>query len=136
MRRVMKRILLLCCGLLILAILALPVFLLGQVNQPDAEKAALEEALRTGRPVLVAFYSKNCQYCKADEPVLEQLERDFDGALTIVRISVQTEYGQQLAQQVGVRGVPTYFLIDPVSGDMLYSQAGPLQVDKLLEALP
>lgn len=130
-----KRILLLLCGILLLGI---PVGLLSivqQLGKPDQTQAELEAAFQSGKLVLIAFYSKNCKYCKADEPLLEDLTPRLYDILTIVRVDVGKPFGKQLAQQVGVRGVPSYFLVDPMTETLLYQQEGPLQKQQLAKAI-
>lgn len=109
--------------------------LLGQISKPDQTELELQAALATGKLVLVAFQSKNCKYCKADQPVLDELEEELGEILVVVRVDVGKPFGKQLAQQVGVRGVPAYFLVDSVTGEMVYQQEGSLQVPRLLEAI-
>jgi len=107
----------------------------GQASQPDQTQEELQAALQSGKLVLVAFHSKGCKYCKADEPVVEELAEKLAEILVVVRVDTGTQFGKKLAQQVGVRGVPSYFLLDSVSGEMIYTQQGSLQVDRLVQAI-
>lgn len=106
-----------------------------QIGKPDQTQAELEAAFQSGKLVLVAFYGKNCKYCKADQPLLEALDAEAADWLIVVRVDVGSTFGKQLAQQVGIRGVPAYFLMDSRSGDLIYKQEGPLKLDLMIGAL-
>lgn len=56
--------------------------------------------------VLVDCYADWCGPCKMIEPIVEQIAADTSAAVAKVDIDVN----QQLAAQLGVRGVPTLFL--------------------------
>lgn len=135
MKRFLKRILLLLCGLLMVGILGGGLLLLGQASKPDQTQAELEAAFASGKLVLVAFHSQNCKYCKADEPVLEDLEEQLGEILVVVRVDIGKPFGKQIAQQVGVRAVPAYFLLDSLTGETVYTQQGSLRVSLLIEAI-
>lgn len=135
MKRIAKRGLLLALGLLMIVVPVLLLQALSQVWEPDQTEAELQAALNSGKLVLVAFHSKNCTYCKADEPVLEEVAQGLEGVLIVVRVRVETAYGKELAQKVGVSGVPAYYLIDSVTGELLYEQVGPLNVGRMIQTL-
>ncbi len=60
-------------------------------------------------PVLVDFYSPTCGPCHMMHPVLERLAARRAGEIAVVRIDVERHPG--LAQEFGVRGVPTFIVI-------------------------
>jgi len=65
------------------------------------------------------------------------LERELEGQAEVLRLSVGSEVGKQLAARYGVRGVPTFFLFDG-AGEMVSYQVGRLDADLVraeLEAL-
>lgn len=69
-------------------------------NSENFEQLLLEAS--ASHHVLVDFWADWCQPCKALKPVLESLTSDFDYIL----VKVNTEENQELAQQMGVRGIP------------------------------
>jgi putative thioredoxin len=56
-------------------------------------------------PVLVDFWADWCQPCKMLAPLLEQLAREYDGRLKVVKVDSDAQ--PQLAAAHGVRALPT-----------------------------
>jgi thioredoxin 1 len=66
-------------------------------------EAHFEELTKTDGVVLVDFYADWCGPCKMLEPVVETVAAETDAVVAKVNI----DQHQPLAQQHGVRGVPT-----------------------------
>ncbi|MEM7467543.1 MAG: thioredoxin [Pseudomonadota bacterium] len=60
------------------------------------------------RPVLVDFWAEWCGPCKSIAPVLAQLADDYAGKVLVVKIDTDAE--QALAQQYGIRSLPTMMI--------------------------
>ncbi len=64
-----------------------------------------DEVVRSSQPVLVDFYADWCGPCKAIEPVIAQLSKEYEGRVKFVKID--TDANQDLAIQFGIMSIPT-----------------------------
>lgn len=55
--------------------------------------------------VMVDFYADWCGPCKMLAPLIEQLDEDYDGKITVAKINVDEE--RELATKFGVASIPT-----------------------------
>ena len=46
------------------------------------------------------------------KPIVDGIEKDLDGTAKVIRLSVTSQVGNQMAQRYGVRGVPTIVVLD------------------------
>lgn len=63
------------------------------------------EVLDAGLPVLVDFWATWCGPCKAIAPVLEDVARDYQGKVKVVKLDVDAN--QKTAVNYGIRSIPT-----------------------------
>ncbi len=54
---------------------------------------------------------------------MDGLERDLKGKANVLRLNAMDEVGGQIAARYGVRGVPTFILLDG-SGKLVLQQVG------------
>ena len=60
------------------------------------------------KPVLVAFWSSQCNICKSLLPLLEQLQREHANSFTLARVNCDSEH--QIVQHFEIKGVPTIYM--------------------------
>ena len=66
------------------------------------------EVLDSQTPVLVDFWATWCAPCRAIAPALEELTTQYKGQLKIAKVDV--DENQQIAQQFGIRSIPTLLM--------------------------
>ena len=69
------------------------------------------------RPVVVDFWADWCEPCKQLMPILEKLAEEYQGAFLLAKVNADEQ--QMLAQQLGVRSLPTIMVIkegQPIDG--------------------
>jgi thioredoxin len=69
-----------------------------------------ENIIKDGKPVLLDFYADWCGPCQALLPTIEKLSKLHEADFNIVKVNVDDN--QELAQQFGVRSIPTLAFIN------------------------
>ena len=114
------------------------------IDESNAQTLLIEESQK--RPVIVDFWADWCAPCKQLMPILEKLAAEYQGAFLLAKVNADEQ--QMLAQQLGVRSLPTVMVIkdgQPVDGfsgaqpesavrDMLDKHLPSPQADSLVEA--
>ena len=67
-----------------------------------------QEVLKSDVPVLVDFWAPWCGPCKAVAPVVEDLSKEFEGRLKVVKLN--TDENPKTAQAYTIRGIPSLYL--------------------------
>lgn len=72
------------------------------IGKTSFEKAVLESDV----PVLVDFWAPWCVPCQMMAPVLEDIAKEYEGKLRVVKINTEETENQGLAQLFGIRSIP------------------------------
>lgn len=92
---------------------------------------AFQEIINSERPVLIDFFTTWCQPCKVQSSVLNTVKENIGTAARIIKVDVD-QY-PALANQYGVRGVPTLAIFK--QGEMLWKESGVHDVNTLTQLL-
>ena len=85
------------------------------IDESNAAKLLIEESHT--RPVVVDFWADWCEPCKVLMPLLEKIATEYQGAFLLAKVNADDQ--QNIAQQFGVRSLPTVMVIkdgQPVDG--------------------
>ena len=100
-------------------------------NVYDTSKDADEIKFIGKKPAVLDFHAKWCGPCKALSPILDELDKEYDGKIDIYKIDIEDEI--EVSQQFNVMSVPTLVFI-PLEGKPAI-QAGAPSKDILKEII-
>ncbi|HET6321185.1 MAG TPA: thioredoxin [Hyphomicrobium sp.] len=88
-----------------------------------------QEVLKSTEPVLVDFFAEWCGPCKAMAPALEQVAKEMQGKVKIVKLDVDQNPG--VTGKYGIRAMPTLIMFK--NGQVAAQHTGALVQKKKLE---
>jgi thioredoxin 1 len=98
--------------------------LLKQITDESFEVDVLQSKL----PVLVDFWADWCPPCKAMNPIVEEIAKEYAGKLTILELD--TEDNLEMPAKFGFRGIPTFALFK--NGALLGFKVGQISKSELI----
>lgn len=98
------------------------------------EKSYDEALAATEGVMMVDFWAEWCGPCRAVAPILEDLARSSNGAVTLAKVNVDENPG--LAARYGIRSIPTIlFVKDGKVRDQLVGAVPKPNIQKKLDAV-
>lgn len=98
--------------------------LVKHLDDTNFEKTVKESKV----PVLVDFYATWCEPCKRMSPRLEELAKEYEGKLLVVKVDV--DRCPKLKAKYGISRLPTLYLLKP-GGATSKSSTGEKTLDGL-----
>ncbi len=93
-----------------------------------------DQVLKSDKPVLVDFWAEWCGPCRTLGPILDEVSTEMADKALVVKVNVD-ENGE-LAQQYGIRGIPTMiFFKDGEAAKTLVGIQPKEEIKKTLEEL-
>ncbi len=86
------------------------------VTDADFENVVINSSL----PVLVDFWAPWCGPCRGIAPIVEELEEEFAGKLSVCKVNI--DENPVLPNRFGIRAIPTLFvfkngeIVDQITG--------------------
>ena len=107
-----------------------------EVTKENLE-SVVQQSMQT--PVLIDFWAGWCEPCQTLMPILATLADEYQGAFILAKVDTEAE--QEIAQQLGIRSLPTVKLV--INGGVVDEFSGALPetevrafLDKHIEAAP
>ncbi len=98
-----------------------------QVTDATFQKEVLESPI----PVLVDFWAPWCAPCRIIAPVVEEIARDYEGLVKVVKLN--TDENQYTAMEYQIMGIPTLGIF--VNGRMVDQIVGAVPKNHIVEKL-
>ncbi len=98
---------------------------------PVTDSSFEADVLKNEQPVLVDFWAPWCGPCRAIAPVLEELAKDYEGQITVVKMNV--DENPSTPSKYGIRAIPTLILFK--NGDVAGQVTGAVSKSNLKDMI-
>jgi thioredoxin 1 len=98
---------------------------------PVTDSSFEADVLKNEQPVLVDFWAPWCGPCRAIAPVLEELSKEYEGQITVVKMNV--DENPSTPSKYGIRAIPTLILFK--NGDVAGQVTGAVSKSNLKDMI-
>lgn len=71
----------------------------------EFNQGTLDEAIGSGKPVLVDFWAEWCGPCRMVGPIVSELSNEYEGKAVVGKVDVDNN--KEVAAKYGIRNIPT-----------------------------
>jgi thioredoxin 1 len=86
-----------------------------------------KQEIESDMPVLIDFWATWCPPCNSMNPIMEKLEKEFEGRVKIGKVNIEEE--SNLALEHGISAIPAFMLFK--GGKLVKTMVG-FQMEKTL----
>lgn len=83
----------------------------------------IQDAIKSGKPVVVDFWAEWCGPCRMVGPVIEELAQEYEGKVIVGKLNV--DENSDTPMQYGIRNIPTILFFK--DGELVDKQIGAAQ---------
>lgn len=99
----------------------------GNVLKIVNDMGSFNEIINSSSPVLVDFYADWCAPCKMMAPILQQVSKDMEGKVKVIKVDV--DKNEDAARKYQIRSIPTMILFK--NGKAVWQGVGVMQADQI-----
>ncbi|MFC1767301.1 thioredoxin family protein [Candidatus Margulisiibacteriota bacterium] len=136
MKITMRRIIYAAAILTLLMAVAF-IFAHNSAGKPNMNSKKTEKVIESTHGIKVTFIelgSVGCLPCDMMQPILDEIEKEYEGQVAVRFYDVRSLFGKPYAQKYGIRMIPTQVFLDK-DGNEYYRHSGFFPKDELVKIL-